>query len=370
MVLAGVMLLGWEMTLRSLGHRPTVVDDDALWATQRNRVYGDCCSKAIVLLGDCRIQGDLVPQVLARKFPDHRVVQLAVEGTSPVATLQDLASDEKFNGVVLCATNARMLCEDMWDTQQPYIEYYHTDYGLNQRLNRSLSALMQQSLVAVHPQLRLDDIIVHLAKKREFLPPHYIETHADRSRMIDYSHVDVEAHRLWALGRTQSLCGMALPTATKWLEDLTKLEQSIDAIQARGGRVIFLQLPTTGDHLRYDEWIFPKARFWDALAAQTSALCIHFKDVPELSGFECPDSSHLDRRDAPRFTLELAKVLENQGLFNDSHSAVARKESPEGHPECRCRRGLRRLIAWARCPCCRNQVLCNDTMHTEPLRNL
>jgi hypothetical protein len=36
-VLAGA----WEGTLRSLGYRPTVVDDKALWAAQRERVYSD-----------------------------------------------------------------------------------------------------------------------------------------------------------------------------------------------------------------------------------------------------------------------------------------------------------------------------------------
>lgn len=318
------LVAGWECTLRSLGHRPTVVDDRALWAVQRDRVYSRGGEKALVLLGDCRMQLDSVPQVLAERFPGHRVVQLAVEQTSPVATLRDLAADERFDGVVVCAFDARLLCEDLWDTQQPYVDYYHTKYTLNEKLNRRLSAAFQQRLTILHPELRLDDIIVHLATTGHLPSPYYIETHADRSRLADYSGVDIAAHRQFTIGRDHWLCaGRALPNSVKWLEDAMRLEPWVRAIQARGGDVIFMQFPTTGEHLRYDQYMFPKAEYWDAFAARIPASCIHFLDVPELADFTCPDLSHLDRTDAPRFTRELANVLANHALFNDLSCPLA-----------------------------------------------
>jgi hypothetical protein len=286
-------LASWECTLRGLGYRPTVVDDKALWAVQRERVYGDNGQETVVLLGDCRMQLGFVPQVLAEQFPGHRVVQLAVEQTSPVATLRDLAADERFNGILICGLNARLLCEDLWDTQQPYVDYYHNKYTLNEKLNRLLSAAFQQRLTIIHPQLRLDDMIVSLIKTRHLPSPYYVETHADRSRLADYSGVDIAAHRQFTVGRAHWLCaGRALPSSVKWLEDAMKLEDYVQAIQSRGGQVIFVQFPTTGDHLRYDEYMFPKVQYWDAFAAKTSALCLHFRDVPQLAAFTCPDWSH------------------------------------------------------------------------------
>lgn len=360
--LALTVLAGWELALRRLGHRPTVVDDEVLWAGQRDRVYADCCERAVVLLGDCRVQLGLVPQVLRDRLPRHRVVQLAVHETSPIAALRDLAADERFNGIVICGVNARLLCKDMWDMQQPYIDYYHTQYGLNDRLNRSLSALAQRRLVIIHPQLRLDDIAVNLVKEHKLPAPYYLQTLADRSRLADYSHVDLEAHRLWALGRANWLyTGSLLPAPPKWLLEALELEEWVKAIQARGGRVVFVQLPTTGQHWRYDEWTFPKARYWDAFAAQTSALCIHFRDVPQLAAFDCPDTSHLDRTDAPRFTLEFAKVLEERGLFGTPPCASTSGQIAGQTTKCLCRRKCSDQSGSARCPCCATHASRHNT---------
>lgn len=345
------LLAGWEGVLRGLGYRPTVVDDKALWAEQRDRVYSRGDEKAVVLLGDCRMQLDFVPQVLVEKFPGHRVVQLAVEQTSPVAVLRDLAADERFDGVVICGLNARLLCEDLWDTQQPYVDYYHSKYTLNEKLNRRLSVALEQRLTILHPQLRLDDMLVQLVKTGHLPSAYYIETHADRSRLADYSGVDIAAHRQFTLGRDHWLCaGRSLPCSVKWLEDAMKLEEWVLAIQSRGGEVIFVQFPTTGEHLRYDEFMFPKAQYWDAFAAKIPAPCIHFQDVPQLADFACPDWSHLDRSDAPRFTQELARVLEARGSFCEL-SCTTTCEGPGGRQCPRCDHS-KPQSTHARCTCC------------------
>jgi len=336
-----------------LGYRPTVVDDKALWAAQRQRVYGDNGEQTVVLLGDCRMQLGFVPQVLAEQFPGHRVIQLAVEQTSPVATLRDLAADERFNGIVICGLNARLLCEDLWDTQQPYVDYYHNKYSLNEKLNRFLAAAFQQRLTIIHPQLRLDDLLVSLVKTRRLPASFYLETLADRSRLADYSGVDIAAHRQFTVGRARWLCaGRALPSAIKWVEDAMKVEEYIRAIHGRGGRVIFMQFPTTGDHLRYDEYMFPKAQYWDAFAARTSALCLHFQDVPQLANFACPDWSHLDRTDAPRFTQEVARALESRGLFGQSSCTVACGGSDGTGPRCSCCDHSKPQGMHPQCACC------------------
>ena len=247
-----------------------------------------------------------MPQVLQASFPGYRVVQLAVQETSPIATLRDLAADERFNGIVVCGLNARLLCKDMWDTQQRYVDYYHNNYGLNAKLNRSFSTLMQRTFAAIHSQLRLDDLVIRLAQGQPLPSPYYLETQEDRSRLADYRRVDLQVHRKWAYDRTRWLSNdRDLPGTAEWLHDAMEVEEWVKAIQARGGRVVFVQLPTTGQLYSYDEIIFPKKMYWDAFAARTSALCIHFKDVPQLAGFDCPDLSHLDRADAPRFTTEL-----------------------------------------------------------------
>jgi len=352
-VLVVFLLAGWECTLRALGYRPTVVDDKALWAAQRDLVYSDHGRKTVVLLGDCRMQLDSVPHVLAERFAGHRVVQLAVEQTSPVATLRDLAADERFDGVVICALDARLMCKDLWDTQQPYVDYYHNDYTLNNKLNRRVSTILQRRLTILHPQLRLDDLLAHLLTVRRLPSPYYIETHADRSRFADYSHVDIEAHRCFTVGRAHWLCvNHSLPTAVRWLDDAMELEPWVHAIQARGGQVVFMQFPTTGEHWRYDEWMFPKTQYWDAFAAKMPTLCIHFRDVPQLAAFACPDWSHLDRTDAPRFTRELAAVLAGRGLFSETACSIACEEAMRSGQPRQCHDHDPCCLAQSPCLCC------------------
>ena len=196
-----VLVAGWECTVRALGYRPTVIDNMALWAAQRERVYSHHGEKTLVLLGDCRMQMDVVPQLLARRFPGHRVVQLAVEQTSPVAALQDLAADKRFDGVVICALNARLLCEDLWDAQQPYVDYYHQKYTFNVKLNRLVSSALQQNLTLLQPDLRLDDLIAHAIETGHLPSPRYVETRADRSCLADYSKVDIAVYRRYMLAR-------------------------------------------------------------------------------------------------------------------------------------------------------------------------
>ena len=41
----------------------------------------------------------------------------------------------------------------------------------------------------------------------------------------------------------------------------------------------------------------------------------HFKDDPVLASFSCPDTSHIDSKDGPRFTRALIDVLIARGVI-------------------------------------------------------
>jgi hypothetical protein len=51
-------------------------------------------------------------------------------------------------------------------------------------------------------------------------------------------------------------------------------------------------------------------------AEHTSAVTIHFEDDDFLSGFKCPDGSHLDVSDARRFTGDVLKIMAAKSLIN------------------------------------------------------
>jgi hypothetical protein len=94
---------------------------------------------------------------------------------------------------------------------------------------------------------------------------------------------------------------------------LTEIESYVKLIQARGGRVVFVRMPSEGEILEFEKKYYPRSTCWDVLAARTSAHCIHFYDSPAMGKLKCPDESHLDAKDRKEFTqLLIGFMLEKR----------------------------------------------------------
>lgn len=316
--LAGSVLCAMEFFFRARGHQPSVIDDQLLWAYHRHRIYDDGKKKTIVLLGASRIQLGFVPNVFEQHFPDYRIVQLAIDGSPPFAALRDLANDERFTGIVICCMHASGFLHRQGEGQQPYVDFYHnvylSEWCIDEKFNRFVSTFLQKNFVIFYPTLRLDRIVNSLIKKR-FLPaPYYLITHSDRSRSADYTKLDIVAHRRERIRKSSA--NQYHPTPENWIDQAMEIEPLVQAIQNRGGQVVFVRYITTDEHYEFDQKYYPKKEYWDQFAKMTSAVTIHFKDVHELSNFNCPDTSHLDFRDAPRFTISLGNELCRLGVIH------------------------------------------------------
>ncbi len=106
-----VAMAGLEAVGRRLGHRAMVVDSEALWSLERDRV-SERRARTVVVLGASRMQLGFSTDEFRRRLPDYSVVQLSANGRYPIATLLDLAEDEDFNGVVICSLSALALAPD------------------------------------------------------------------------------------------------------------------------------------------------------------------------------------------------------------------------------------------------------------------
>ena len=73
-----------------------------------------------------------------------------------------------------------------------------------------------------------------------------------------------------------------------------------------------VRFPAGGEFRAPDRARFPRAEYRDRLADLTGAETVHFEDVPGLGGFDCPDTSRLDRRDVPAFTAAPPDELERR----------------------------------------------------------
>ena len=101
--MAGVIVLvflgTWEFMLRHADLGPDFTDNRALWLSSRQQLATPDPA-AIALLGASRLQRGVDVSELADKL-QRPVVQLAVEGTSALPVLENLAADPRFRGTVI-----------------------------------------------------------------------------------------------------------------------------------------------------------------------------------------------------------------------------------------------------------------------------
>jgi len=113
-------------------------------------------------------------------------------------------------------------------------------------------------------------------------------------------------------------------------ELVARVAADVERIRSRGGEVVFVVLPFTGDYAEKEHAFAPREEYWDVLLARTGAAGVHFEDVSALRGYACPDGCHLDSRDAPSFTRALLAELWAQREFRYSLFA---NHTPRLHPE-------------------------------------
>src|SRR5579863_463650 len=94
-----LLLAVWEGYWRAQGATPGYYNSNGEWAQQRRRIDQGEGGK-MVLTGASRILFDVQLQVW-EKAAGERPIQLAIEGTSPLPVLEDLAADPQFTGRVL-----------------------------------------------------------------------------------------------------------------------------------------------------------------------------------------------------------------------------------------------------------------------------
>ena len=91
---------------------------------------------------------------------------------------------------------------------------------------------------------------------------------------------------------------------------LKNAKEHVSKIQQRGGKVILVRYPSTEKVRELENKFAPRPGFWDRIVRETGAdQSFHFEDHPTLSGFTCPEWSHLSKKDATRFTKALVDLL-------------------------------------------------------------
>ncbi len=322
-----------ELRLSQLGYRPTPLNSQARWAAERARA-GKLGKNALILVGQSRILLDVDLDAL-REASGMEPVQLAIDGNAPFDILRGLATDPGITGTVLVDYyDYTVGASGEASTQyQKYFEAHGrqtpleapnvwTENALESRLHEHLSSYAD----GANP---FDSLSKRILKDKQ--AEQFLTTLPDRSVLADYSKVkmpdfyytkvaeslgmhfdklppDIDAvlsKKADAMTSVGNIPGVTALFAGK----VNEMKDVVLSMQKHGAKVIFVAMPTSGIVTRIQNTQFPKNEFFDHFTAVVGAPSFRTDDEPMFAEFHCPDGSHLDYRDRPRFTRLLAKRL-------------------------------------------------------------
>lgn len=309
----------WEWKWRAFGAEPSIRNSDGLWAIQRRQLSAAQGNRTVII-GSSRVLFDIQLSVW-EQLTGERPFQLALEGTSPIFVLEDLADDTNYNGRLLIGVTPplyftgrgrRELAVKNWNKEtlaqraaqwlsmqlvEPLLSYYHEDFAL-------VTILERQNWPAWRGVPGQKDVrrLNTMDKDRNARMWSKVEN--------DQSYQAI-AKDIW----TQTLfhrVGTIPPPVLQGLgeEQIKRTVAAVEKLRARGVRMVFVRAPASGEFLEFENKAFPRATTWDLLLHRTGLPGIHFEEYPELQGYELPEWSHMTGKEAKRFTGELWKILQ------------------------------------------------------------
>jgi hypothetical protein len=323
LVLVIIAIGSWEIYLRSINKQTSFDDGKELWTYQRSQVYGDP-KTTTVFVGSSRIKYDLDQQTWTNLTGDTPI-QLAIEGSSPVPALDNLAADPKFKGkLVVDVTEGLFFSNSNFANGQPRerIDYFKKvtpaqrfSFQINKFLESklvfldkesySLNALLNETRIPNRPGVFEMPIF-----PREFGLVHFNRQDYMSDRFVLDSNETNTVKNIWVF--FSKMPSPPPPTGASLDSIMNHIKDDVDKIKARGGQVLFVRTPSSGPYLQAEMGGFPRNVYWDKLLEVTKSPGIHFLDYPAIANFQCPEFSHLKPADATIFTRNFVDILEKE----------------------------------------------------------
>src|SRR5882724_10221210 len=318
----------WELYCRSIGYGPTLNDNEDLWTSARRRVKPE----SIVIIGDSRGWYDLDLDEIEKGL-GQRPVQLAMGGGCAYPVLEDLANDENFHGTVICSVVPRLLVAPPgtppMDRAKKAVRRFHAQTPA-QRASQYLAMPLEGHVAFLkQEELTLDDLLKRLpipnrpnAQVQPRLPPYFGTLDRERrARMIEEcarpgSELARMTQKIWIPLFTppppptyipeeefEKMIGQAIS------QRFNAVAAAVQKLQARGGKIVFVRFPYSGELKQLEDREMPRAGIWDRVLKDTGAPGIYYEDFRDLAGFSCPEWSHLSAGDSVEFSKRLIPHL-------------------------------------------------------------
>ena len=301
--LTAVALLVTEGMWHGLGYPPQQSD---LIYFAGLRKAADTESNAVTLVGSSRFRYGLNPATLGAAIPGRRFLQLALDGNSALPVLSDLAKDPNFHGLVVCELNP-----PHWDGQYNFgwrpeaVKFAHPE------VSGAYLEMVLDEHVRQHFSFFSYDLFTELPNLLQHKPRKPIE-HPDRFEpMVDLGPtIDRKLTAGWEDVAREA--AKRIGTKASWQMPAVPLSW-INQIRARGGDVAFVRMPIYGSLRVIEDQLFPHLPSLMQDMRAKGFVVIDFADMPEH--FYCPDGSHLEEKEADRFSRLAAQALAAKGFF-------------------------------------------------------
>ena len=318
--------VGWELHCRRLGYAPTVNDSMELWAARRGAVAPD----SVVIIGDSRAWFDLDLDELEKGL-GKRPVQLALSGSTVFPVLKNLCEDEQFHGTIICSVLPVLYfvpAGPPLKRSQDAVDHYLRQ-PLSERLDLPLAMFLEQRLAFMNMQeLTLEEMLKGLpipdraaVAHGPKLPPYFNAMDPERhawmiERCVQPGPLQDLVRRTWPPlftppppppGVTQEEAMRQFGIAFE--QRLKDSVSAVDRLRRRGGKIVFVRFPCSGPLKELEAKLTPRERTWDVLLQATQVPGVYFEDHAELSGFDCPEYSHLKPDDVAEFSRRLVPYL-------------------------------------------------------------
>ncbi len=302
---------GLEVFWRRRQFKPEINDSVELWCAERTRAVTE--QQVLAIVGSSRMQFGIDPRALGHAIPSKNVVHLAIKGVPALPVLRSLAADPAFGGSVLCeVTPQQFFAEERRDFEAvQWLKFYENRPWVSPIEGR-LRLAAQQLSAELQPTLELRSVAMSFLAGGGMPKPPYLRLRADRFMQAHYSWVDAKRFRPALVARARKEAQVPSESALGALFE--RLRGYRRALMERGGNIIFVRMISSGPVRELEDQLFPRERYWDRLLAEVGAPGIYFDEVPGAKGIECPDASHLDVRDATRFSESLGQLLHQRQL--------------------------------------------------------
>ncbi len=337
--LVTAFVIGWEAYWRLQGFELSYNDDEPLWAFHRQRIY-ESSPAAPVMIGSSRIKFGL-DLTRWEEATGADPIQLALVGTSPRPVLANLAQDENFKGTVLVGVTEFLFFSPPggpFEIKAHNSLKFYPDWSMAQQASFRVNQALESQLMFLDEErfaLRflLDRLYIPNRPGVFAIPPFPLpftvnyfnrQTSITEEFMADTA-LQNQQKQIWVgLFTNAPKVPMADSTLNAIFDDV---KASVAKIQARGGKVLFVRMPSTGPIREFEKQAFPREKFWDRLLHETGAPGIHFEDYPQLASYPCVEWSHLGPEEAKAFTRDFIQIMQQETGWSVQKAQTAQADT-------------------------------------------